>query len=270
MSISIKDVQKEDLKIFKEFVKICNENNLNYYIIGGTFLGAIRHKGFIPWDDDIDVALPRKDFNKFIEIANSFLPNNMELICFQNDTYNRYYLPRIVNKEINVVEKRNENKSKKINLFIDIFPIDGTPNNSIQRRLYYLRIMYYRMLIAWYYIDEIDKQKDRKIYEKILIAIAKIIPTKKMINIKNILNKVDKLLQKYSFEESKYVGTIMGAYKTREIVPKEYFGKPTDYKFEGMKIKGPEKYNNYLTHMYGEYMLPPKNKVSNQHLVTND
>jgi lipopolysaccharide cholinephosphotransferase len=123
------------------------------------------------------------------------------------------------------------------------------------------------MLIGWYYIDEIDKCKKRKIHEKILILMGKILPTKKMINPKKIFYKIDKLLQKYPYDKSNNVGTIMGAYKTREIVPKEYFGEPTDYSFEGLKLKGPEMYHEYLTHMYGNYMVPPKNKEANQHLV---
>lgn len=267
MDYTLEEIHREDLKIFKEFVNICDKHKLKYYVIGGTFLGAIRHKGFIPWDDDMDIAMPRNDFNKFMEIANMELPSNMELITFKNNTNNRYYLPKIINKEINILEKRNENKGYQINLFIDIFPIDGTPNNVFCRKIYYFKILFYRMLIGWYYIDEIDKCKKRKWHEKILIFLGKVLPTKKIINIKKIFYKIDRLLQKYSFEDSNNVGTIMGAYKTREIVPKEYFGNPTKYVFENVTVNGPEKYDEYLTHMYGNYMTPPKNKEANQHLV---
>ena len=267
MEYTIDDIHREDIVILKEFLKIVEKYDLKYYIIGGSFLGAIRHKGFIPWDDDMDIAMPRKDFNKFMQVANENLPQNMELITFKNDTNNRYYLPKIINKDIEIVEKRNEECGKKINLFIDIFPIDGMPNGFIARKIHCSRIMIQRMLLAWYYINEIDKDKKRKKYEKILIRLGKMLPTKKIINCKKVLNKIDRLLQKYKYESSKYVGTIMGAYKTREIVPKEFFGKPTEYEFEGLKLNGPEKFDEYLTHMYGDYMTPPKNKVANQHLV---
>lgn len=262
MEYTINDIHTEDLKIFKEFEKICKKHNLKYYAIGGTFLGAIRHKGFIPWDDDMDIAMPRKDFNKLMEIANDELPKNMKLINFKNDSSYRYYLPRIVNLDTEIVELRN---NKKVNLFIDIFPIDGTPNNYILRKIYYFRILLNRMLISYYYIDEIDKCRKRTKFEKFLIFIGKILPTKKIINPRKKLYKIDKLLQKNSYEKSKNVGTIMGAYRTKEIVPKEYFGIPTLYTFENKKIYGPEKYDLYLTHMYGDYMTPPKNKYTNQH-----
>ena len=140
MNYSINKIHEEDLKIFKEFIKICDREKLTYYVIGGTFLGAIRHKGFIPWDDDMDIAMPRNDFNKFIEIANNLLPQNLELVSYKFNTNNRYYLPKIINKEIEIVEKRNEKNGKKINLFIDIFPIDGTPNNYFLRKIYYFKI----------------------------------------------------------------------------------------------------------------------------------
>ena len=122
------------------------------------------------------------------------------------------------------------------------------------------------MLISWYYSEEINTNKKRKFFEKVLIFFGRILPTKKFINPKKRLKRIDKLLQKNSYEKSNNVGTIMGAYRTREIVPKEYFGKPTLYDFEDIKLTGPEMYDEYLTHMYGDYMTPPDNKKTNQHI----
>ena len=263
MKYTLKTIHEKDLILFKEFLKICKKNKLEYYAIGGTFLGAIRHKGFIPWDDDMDIAMPREDFNKFVEIANKELPKNIKLITFENDKDYRYYIPRLIdlNAKINEV-----NSKKEENIFIDIFPIDGTPNNSILRKVYYFRVLLNRMLISYYYSDEINSNRKRKLYEKVLIVIGKILPTKLLINPKKRLKKIDKLLRNNNYNNSKYVGTIMGAYRTREIVPKHYFGKPTKYDFEGLKIYGPEKYDEYLHHMYGDYMKIPENKNENQHL----
>ncbi len=264
---TLEEIHKIDLKIAKEFIRICKKNNLTYYIIGGTFLGAIRHKGFIPWDDDMDIAMPRKDFNIFINIANQELKDNYHLVNHENDEEYRYSIPRVVDLTTETVEERN---NKKTHLAIDIFPIDGTPNNLILRKIYYFRILFNRMLVSWYYIDEVEKNKKRTKLEKILIALGKILPTKKMIKPKKVLKKIDVLLQKNSFEKSDNVGTIMGAYKVREIVPKEFFGKPTKYQFEDIKLYGPEKYDEYLTHMYGDYMSPPENKNENSHYAKED
>lgn len=265
MNYSMDEIHEIDLKICKEFINICKNNNLRYYIIGGTFLGAVRHKGFIPWDDDMDIAMPRKDFEKFIKIANNELPKNLKLITFENDPKYRYYLPRIVDLNTEIVEKRYSKLNEKSHLFIDIFPIDGTPNNGLKRKIHYLRVLFNRMLVSWYYIDTIDPSRKRSKMEKILIGLGKILPTKKIIKPKKVLKKIDNLLKKNSMEDSKFSGTIMGAYRVREIVPTIYFGSPTSYKFEDIELTGPEMYDEYLTHMYGDYMKPPENKYTNAH-----
>lgn len=265
MKYTMKEIHDIDLKLTKEFLKICKKHKLKYYIIGGTFLGAIRHKGFIPWDDDMDIAMPRDDYEVFLKVANDELPKGMKLVTFYNDEKYRYFLPRIVDLNTEIVEKRYEKIGEKSNLFIDIFPIDGTPNNSILRKIYYFRILLNRMLVSWYYIDTIDPSRKRKKYEKILIFLGKVLPTKKIINPRKKLMKIDKLLKRNKIETSNNIGTIMGAYRTREIVPKKYFGKPTEYNFENLKLTGPEMYDEYLTHMYGDYMKPPENKGNNSH-----
>lgn len=256
MKYTMDDIHKIALSIVKEYLKICKKHNLKYYIIGGTFLGAVRHKGFIPWDDDVDIAMPRKDFEILMKVANDELPANLRLLTFYNDKNFRYYLPKIVDLNTEIVEKRFEHLGEKSHIFIDIFPIDGTPNNTILRKIYYFRILFNRMLVSYYYKDTMDKDRKRKLYEKILIFIAKVLPTKKIINPKKRLAKIDKLLKKQSYERSNYVGTIMGAYRTREIVPKKYFGTPTKYKFEDIYLTGPEMFEEYLTHIYGDYRTP--------------
>lgn len=260
MQYSIKDIQKIDLDMCKEILKIFEKYKLRYYIIGGTFLGAIRHKGYIPWDDDMDIAMPRKDMEKFFEVAEKELPKNLKLITFENDKHYRYYLPRIVNLDTEIVEERYAHLNEKSNIFIDIFPIDGTPNNKLLRQIHYFKILFNRMLVSWYYIESIEPNRKRSKMEKILIFLGKILPTKKMINPKKRLRKIDNQLKKYKMEDCKYSGTIMGAYRVREIVPTEYFGKPTKYKFEDIYLTGPEKYDEYLTHMYGDYMKIPDDK----------
>ena len=265
MKYTLEQIHEIDLNLAKEFIRICNKFSLKYYIIGGTFLGAIRHKGFIPWDDDMDIAMPRDDYEKFLEIANNELPENMKLVTFYNDENHRYFLQRIVDLNTEIIENRFEKIGKKSNLFIDILPIDGTPNNEVLRKIYYFRILFNRMLVSLHYIDTIDPARKRKFYEKVLITFGKIIPIKKLINPKKVLIRIDNLLKKQKIEKSNNVGTIMGAYRTREIVPKEYFGVPTEYQFEDIKLTGPEKYDEYLTHMYGDYMTPPKNKDNNSH-----
>ena len=260
IDVILENIHKQDLKIARKFAEFCDNNNLKYYIIGGTFLGAIRHKGFIPWDDDMDIAMPREDYEKML---NLFPNENSEykLLNYKIDENYKYYITRICNPEYIVIEK----SGNRSNLFIDIFPIDGMPSNKYIRKIHCMRILYHRMKLSFYYNDTIDMNAKRKLYEKILIRFAKTIPFNKIINPTKEKEKIDKLLKKHSFYNCKYSGTIMGAYREREIVPTCFFGTPQKYDFEKEKLYGPEKFDDYLTHIYGDYMKIPKKEDRRTH-----
>ena len=254
---SIRDLQMIDLEILKEVIRICEKIKTKYYVIGGTFLGAVRHKGFIPWDDDIDIAMPREDYEKFLEAANTELNSKYKVLNYRTDPDFHYCITRLVDTTKEVIEKRD--RTKKSFVAIDIFPIDGTPNNKILRKLYYFNIMKHRAILSLCYKENIDKERKRKKSEKILIAILTKIPFNKIFSARKEKIIIDKKLSKQDIKKSNNIGTIMGAYRTREIVPKEYFGKGAYYDFEDIKVMGPEMYDEYLTHMYGDYMTIPKN-----------
>ena len=130
---NIRILQQVDLEIVKEVVKICDAHNLKYYMLGGTMLGAIRHKGFIPWDDDIDLGMPRDDYEKFLEIAETELPETYKVVNYRNTPEYQYYITRILDTDTKVEEERIGNENRYTHASIDIFPIDGTPNNAIAR-----------------------------------------------------------------------------------------------------------------------------------------
>lgn len=257
---TIKTIQDNILPIAKDFHKYCEKEKLRYYIIGGTFLGAIRHKGFIPWDDDIDIAMPREDYERFLK---EYPQKKYFILNYKTNPEYKYYISKLCSRDYLIKEKTGN----EVNLFIDIFPIDGMPNNKILKKIHCLKILYHRMKLSFYYNDTIDKSKKRKGYEKVLIFLATTIPFKKLINPSKEKKKIDKLLMKYKFEKSNYSGTIMGAYREREIVETRLFGKPTLYDFEDTKLYGPEKYDEYLTHMYGNYMEIPKNVDRTNHCL---
>ena len=106
MKNNIKVLQTEELKVMKIIKEICEKENIRYFMIGGTLLGAIRHSGFIPWDDDVDLAMPRKDYERFLEVSNKYLPSNIFVQNFRTDDKYRYYITRVLNKNILVEEKR--------------------------------------------------------------------------------------------------------------------------------------------------------------------
>ena len=254
----IEKLHQIDLEIVKNVIKICEKYNLKYFMLGGTMLGAIRHGGFIPWDDDIDLGMPRKDYETFLEIAEKELPDYLQVVNYKNTPSYQYYITRIQDKNVKVIEERIGNDSKFTYASIDIFPIDGTPNNKLLRRLYFFRVLSHRALMSLYYKDSIDRKRKRGTIEKAFLWIMEKIPFEKIIDPYKEKEKIDKLLSSQNVDTSKYIGNIMGAYRTREIVPKEWYGKGTKYKFEDIELNGFDKYHEYLKYTYSDYMeLPP-------------
>mgnify|MGYP000941169241 CR=1 FL=1 len=250
-----------DLEIVKEVVKICDNHGLTYYMLGGTMLGAIRHKGFIPWDDDIDLGIPRQDYEKFLEIAPSELSNHLKVVNYKTDPEYHYYITRVLDTDTKVVEERIGDDKKYTNASIDIFPIDGTPNNSILRRIYFFRVLYHRALMSLCYKDSIDRKRPRGILEKVFLWMMERIPIEKMTTPYQQKEKIDRLLRKQKLEGAKFIGNIMGAYRTREIVPAEFYGSGKMYSFENIELRGMYLANEYLVYTYGDYMkLPPENE----------
>ncbi len=250
-----------DLNIVKEVVSICEKYGLIYYMLGGTMLGAIRHKGFIPWDDDIDLGIPRKDYERFLQVAPKELSANLKVVNYHTDPEYQYYITRILDTKTKVVEERIGNDNKYTNASIDIFPVDGTPNNALLREIYFFRVLYHRALMSLCYKDSIDRKRPRGGAEKVLLWIMERIPVEKMTTPYKQKEAIDRLLRKQKIEGAKYIGNIMGAYRTREIVPAEFYGKGKMYPFEDIELRGMELADEYLKYTYGEYMqLPPENK----------
>ncbi len=261
--LELRDIQLEALKILDEFVALCDRNNLTYYISGGTYLGAVRHKGFIPWDDDVDVAMPRKDYNRFLVIAEEELPSYYKLNHFSRQKNSMFYVPKIENEQFKMVS-RIAKIEKKVNLWIDVFPLDGLPDNKIIRKLHCARLLILRgeYKLAFFDILVDYKNKNRPWYENAVMWIAERIKIGKLFNSYKVMKKLDKVLSKYDFYESEYVMNFMGSYKFKSILSRpEIYAEGAKYDFEGRTFNGPKDFDRYLTQIYGDYMkLPPVEK----------
>ena len=261
-SKNIKLLHNVCLGIIEEFVKICDEEKLTYYLSGGTLLGAVRHKGFIPWDDDADFSMPRDDYEKFLKIAPRKLSGKYKLINFKTDENYQYYITRIQDIETSLIETRINNDNKFTHASIDIFPLDGTPNNRFLRKIYFLKVMIHRAMMSLSYKDSIDPDRKRSLKEKILLNTMLILPTNILFNGNKEKYKIDKMMRKYKINESENIGCLMGAYRTNQIVPKRFFGTGRYYEFENLYLRGPELYDDYLKQMYGDYMkIPSKDNI---------
>ncbi|MBQ5333270.1 MAG: LicD family protein [Oscillospiraceae bacterium] len=267
------EIQKNSLELLKEFAEVCDKNNLTYYIIGGTLLGAVRHKGFIPWDDDVDVAVPRKDYNYIIQNADKLFRPPYRFAhhsnCSEEDIV-RDMMGKLCNDNI-LVHCENNNKCVTKIRGIDIFPVDGTPDNGLLRRIHFFKLMCYRMIFKFTFSDnlEINNGNHRSFAEKILIVFAKSTNIGKIINRNKALDKLESTLQKYSLENSsKMAGTFLGAYKLREFTDRRFFEGRKKYKFEDGEFYGTDDYDGYLKCIYGDYMkLPPEKDRVGKHKI---
>lgn len=241
-------LHKEILNIMDVINAICNENELKYYIVGGTLLGAVRHQGFIPWDDDLDIAMPRTDFEKFIKICKNKLPLPYKLQWIT--TNKQYWLPyaKIENGNTVFSEVCNLNKNQTMGIFVDIFPLDDVSKYSkvIDKRKWLINKM--ETMICLQFGND-SKGLKKKFANCFTIEQLNKMITKLMSCTNNTKNKF------YMNFGSQY-----SAYK--QTIKKEWYGEGKMLLFEGRYFCAPSKYQDVLKSIYGEnYMtLPPIEK----------
>lgn len=260
MTNNIKILQELELENLDFLMNICEKNNLRYYLVGGTLIGVLRHKGFIPWDDDIDVAMPRVDYIKFLEIAKTQLPPNIDIKTKTSDPNYKCYFTRIINNKRKIYWDQGQYKAK-IGVWMDVFPVDGLPNGFFRRWWHVFEIYFLKMLYKFSEIDHVMTNKKRGILENILIKFALTIKVGKLISSEKTLDRIDKKLQKYPFDEAKYAWNYSGGHGLKEIMPKEWWGGTRRGVFEGRDVSILEKAEEHLTYLFGDFMkLPPENE----------
>ena len=246
--------------IMNELKPIIEEGHFEYYMLGGTLLGAIRHKGFIPWDDDIDIGMPREDYERFINTVSSRLPDYLKLNTYWDDSPHHYYFSRIVDTR-HVLKRTGSIFERNEDVWIDIFPLDGMPDNAIVRYIHMCKLLYARTRYHIATIDKVNlKRPNRPLSERIIIWLAMYTRVGTHSNSRKWLDRIDRLMKKYSIKDTNWVCNFMGQYKFKEMFPKEWYGKGTLYEFEDGQMMGPDEYDKVLTRQYGDYMTPPKNK----------
>lgn len=252
-------LQLVQAEIMDDIHKVCVQNNLKYYMIGGTALGAVRHKGFIPWDIDIDIAMPREDYERFIEIANENL--NSKLECHSYKTDKVFLSPHIlvVLKKSSITFKNDLSDSRAVRsgIYVDILPLDQVPIDKRQRMsharsLKFIKAMKYYKYSRIFVGDGMLK----KIIKKTLRLLLSLVSYYRLNDIQQ------KIAMKYnSLPDTGEICSTLSHYKYEKLcMPKEVFGTPRLYNFEGRMYYGPEKIEEYLTRIFGNYMkLPPAN-----------
>ena len=258
--LSMEECKKVQLSILSYVDEFCRNNRINYYLCGGTLLGAIRHKGYIPWDDDIDVMLPRPDYEKLLRCFDG--KGQYKLISMYNQDDYYYPYAKIQDVTTELIEKNADVHIKDYGINIDIFPIDGLPDTDFKIRNYYRRVMFKREIYYLSLNKNFRKSKSRIIsFVKYLIwRYAKVVGWKKL------LKRVVKISLKYDYDKSFWVGAPIAGYGNREVFHKTIFAETLRVPFENMQFNIPVGYDEYLTRLYDDYMeLPSEENRKTRH-----
>ena len=260
-SAQLKLLQEIELENLRMLMEICEKNHLRYYLIGGSLLGAMRHRGFIPWDDDIDVGLPRPDYNRFVQIAKDYLPAHMDIKTMTSDPNYKCYFTRLINNKKKIYWDHGQ-YTAVIGVWMDVFPLDGLPKNRLLRKLQVFRVKLNKALYKFTQIDYVTTNRtNRPLSERVLIRFAQLTHIGKLMDADRRLKKLDRALQRYDYDTSAYAWNFSGCYGKREIVPHIQLGGSRTAEFEGMQVSIPEAAEDYLTSIYGDYMkLPPEDQ----------
>lgn len=251
-------------EILKAFIEVCKTHHLQYFLVCGSALGAIRHKGFIPWDDDVDVGMPRSDYDKFINLDHPFKDDRYFLQTYKTDKNYIYNFAKIRDCKTTFVEKAYAHHQMNHGVWLDVFPLDGV---SYKNDVSYKRLAYkvHRSWFAVYFMYlAAFKRKitKRTFYLDIPLNIVAFLFC--LVNVGHWQNKaLDRLARKIPYEKAGMIGNLFGA--SKEIVPRRFFGKGTHATFEGIDVIIPEDYDSYLTYLYGDYMKPPIKKKQEGH-----
>lgn len=261
--LSDKEIKDIQIKLMDDFHRLCIGLGLRYSLGGGSLLGAIRHRGYIPWDDDIDVIMPRPDFDKLaIYNKNHKLP----FIFMTHESvkgYNNLH-GKVVDEHTVIKDKYIDSRAIKMGVNIDIFPIDGLGNNyndalktfkktEIKREILNARTWkkFFRSHThPWYYEPA-----------RLLIYFIS-----RLYKAEDLMVSIDKINREKNFDNVKYAGCVCGSYRTKEILKQKIFSEYEDVYFEGRVYKGLKAYDEYLSSLYGAYMkMPPEDKRITHH-----
>lgn len=260
--LTFEECKQVELDILLDVARFCDEHSITYFLAYGTLIGAVRHKGFIPWDDDIDIYMPREDHDRFIELfTGEAKPERLEAIHPAHPR-SRHSFTKIVDNDTLKIEKGYAYPNGHLGVDIDIFPVDGQPEDAEEFEKWFKKL---DRLYTLDFLSSLGKGESAK--RKLAYFAMKFI--KIFMPVRKIRKKTAALHAKYPFKSSKYAGSVESSCNARgDRARRECFEGFEWAEFEGHKFKIPKGYHEIMTNLYGDYMqLPPEEKRVTHHFA---
>ena len=246
---NLRELQLAQLEILKCFVNFCERHHFRYYLVGGTLLGAVRHKGFIPWDDDIDVAMPRPDYESFLDCWQAGPRQaRYQLHCIRDKTY-EFPFAKIVDPNYRVREKC---WSEPRFLWIDVFPLDGLPGNPALRTKHFKKQRRLRKYLWYSQFPRHEKTNGAKAMVKTCLLWPFY-----FYGAHQIAERMNRNSRQFDYESSQMIACSLWGYGEKEAIDKRIFEPQIELEFEGDRYCVPIGYDSYLRNVYGDYLEYP-------------
>ena len=255
------------IDVLSAFIRICEAQGLRYFCAGGTAIGAVRHQGMIPWDDDIDVFMPRPDYDRFLRLAAHSMPEGYEVLSpYATKDYPMYFA-KMCNARTTLLE--NERIPCVFGLYIDIFPLDGACDDvetCYREKRRFKRLMNKLEAVSTHnsfgeYVGLLTERREWGRFAVKTVAFCCRSWLRRW-----LLKQMDSIAYGHDYALSSRVVTYSGAYQRQEIYPKAWLETPQMFAFEGLMVNLPHDYDAYLRHFFGDYMtLPPVEQRASHH-----
>lgn len=255
-NIELEKLHEELLFLLLEVDRICRKHNIKYFLAYGTLIGAIRHKGFIPWDDDADIQMLRKDYDKFCRVCEFELDTEKFFLqTHQTDKFYNWVYGKLRMKNTEYVRSGQEHLKQNHGIFIDIFPIDNITEKPVIQKIFRFNCKLCRKIL-W---SDVGKKVVKENNIRILYKFLSLIPKNMVIYLFEVIAKF------YNNKNLEFLATYYGEYTNNKgsILKKEWYDKVIEVEFEGYKFKAPIGYNDILTLVYGDFMQLPKEEDRN-------
>lgn len=260
-----REIQLSSLKALREIKRICEKNGLTYYITAGTLLGAIRHKGFIPWDDDIDIAMPRADYNEFARIARHELANGFFYQSEKTDRYSPFAFAKVRTDGTRVTEALLKDADIHSGCYVDIFPLDNCPISEKRAQRFFKLTTFFTCALTSKISNNFICGYERGA-ARAAFALARRLPWRVL----TALRRAVRIYYTHFCRRGKLC-TVSGSYGyPREMYNEEWFSHSISVMFEGECFPASAAYDAQLTSMYGDYMTPPPENERQGHFINND